>query len=200
MTTDKKRLRREQIEDAALSLLEEKGYAQTSILMIAKRAKASNETLYNWYGDKLSLFRSLVARNAEGLRGTLEDALGHGSDPMDTLARIGPLLITLLTGDRAVALNRAAAADDTGELGAALSEAGRETILPMIGTLLDHARNGGALGFNDTATAAELYMNLLIGDLQIRRVIGRQPPLTADQINARAARALTHLQTLLPAP
>ncbi len=200
MTTDKKRQRREEIENAALSLLEEKGYAQTSILMIARRAKASNETLYNWYGDKLSLFRSLVMRNADGVRELLQQALGAGSDPMQTLVRIGPLLLGLLTGDRAVALNRAAAADPSGELGAALSEAGRETILPMIANVLERARDTGALGFDNTGAAAELYLNLLIGDLQIRRVIGRQPPLSEAQVKARAARALDNLQTLLPPP
>lgn len=197
MTTDRKRARRAQIEDAALTLLEEKGYAQTSILMIAKRAKASNETLYNWYGDKLSLFRSLVMRNAETVRETLQQALDQGSAPLDTLARIGPLLLALLTGDRAVALNRAAAADDTGELGAALSEAGRETVLPMIASVLERAQTAGALAFADTGEAAELYINLLVGDLQIRRVIGRLPALTADQIDARAARALDRLRILL---
>lgn len=196
--SDKKQLRRHQIEEAALSLLAEKGYAQTSILMIAKRAKASNETLYNWYGDKLSLFRSLVARNADGVRDTLQAALGQGTDPMQSLARISPLLLALLTGDRAVALNRAAAADGSGELGAAISEAGRDTILPMIAQLLERARDIGALGFDNTADAAELYLNLLIGDLQVRRMIGRLPTLSDEQIQTRATRALHHLRILMP--
>ena len=51
------------IEQAAYELIDEFGYDGISMLKIAKRAKASNETLYKWYGDKKGLFSALVETN-----------------------------------------------------------------------------------------------------------------------------------------
>lgn len=48
MREEKRSLRQQQIEAAAYEVLEAKGYGGTSMLGIAKQARASNETLYNW--------------------------------------------------------------------------------------------------------------------------------------------------------
>ena len=130
MKSDKQEERRTQIEEAAYRMLGEKGYAGTSVQAIARAAKASNETLYNWYGDKKGLMIALVARNTEVVRTTLaENAAG---DPMAQLARLGPVLLGMVLGPRAVALNRAAAADPSGDLGRAISAGGREVVAPMV--------------------------------------------------------------------
>jgi AcrR family transcriptional regulator len=190
-------LRQQQIEFAAYALLEEKGYSGTSMLSIAKHARASNETLYNWYGDKLGLFRSLVERNAENARMLLEDHLKSNSDPLTTLEELSPVLLSLLVSHRAIALNRAAAADPTGELGKTLSEAGRETILPLVAKVFENSRKEGILNFRNTNDAVELYLGLLVGDLQIRRVIGACKELSPAAVRTRADRALQQLKLLL---
>lgn len=197
MREETKLIRQQQIAQAAYEVLEGKGYVGASMLAIAKRAKASNETLYNWYGDKQGLFKALVARNAEEVKSLLEAELASDQDPIETLGRLGPKLLNLLTGARAVALNRAAAADPSGELGAAISEAGRETVMPLIADVLGAAKARGQVQFDDIGEAAELYLNLLIGDLQIRRVIGRAPIPTKEFCNTRSAKALESLQRLL---
>ena len=188
--------RQEEIERAAYALLESKGYAGTSMLSIATQAKASNETLYRWYGDKQGLFKAMVARNAEAVRRLLEAELEAGDAPLKTLRALGPKLLGLVTGPRAVALNRAAAADPSGELGMALSEAGRDTILPLITRLFQQARKAGLFPGLTAKEAAELYINLLIGDLQIRRVIGALPELGEPEIKRRVERALKALQKM----
>ncbi|MEM9342473.1 MAG: TetR/AcrR family transcriptional regulator [Pseudomonadota bacterium] len=165
--------RQAEIEDAAYRVLERDGYAKATMAAIAREAKASHETLYNWYGDKVGLFRALVARNAEEVRGLLEAAIAGEADPKGALEQLGPKLLELLLGERAINLNRAAAADASGELGAAIAENGREAVVPLIATVLDAARADGLLAFDDMDAAAELYVRLLVGDLQIRRVIGR---------------------------
>ncbi|MEQ8826906.1 MAG: TetR/AcrR family transcriptional regulator C-terminal domain-containing protein, partial [Parvibaculum sp.] len=90
----------------------------------------------------------------------------------------------------AVQLNRAAAADPTGELGALLSEQGRETVAPLIGAVLERARAGGFVDCETTEEAVGLYLDLLVGDRQIRRAIGRAPPPDEAAIAERARRAL----------
>ena len=189
--------RQRAIELAAYAVLEKKGYGGTSMLAIARKARASNETLYNWYGDKQGLFRALVARNAAEVRSLLASGIAERHDPLKTLGLFGPKLLELLTGPRAVALNRAAAADPTGELGAAISLAGRETIAPLIGQVLQDARARGLIAFQSTAEAVDLYLGLLVGDLQIRRVIGREPQPAPKANQKRAKLALEYLVRLL---
>lgn len=197
MRKEKRSLRRQQIEAAAYKVLEAKGYGGTSMLGIAKQARASNETLYKWYGDKQGLFQTLVTRNAEEVKGHLETELKTDHDALSILGTLGPKLLDLLTGDRAVALNRAAAADSSGELGATLSKAGREAVLPLLEQVLLRARDEGALKFESAGEAVELYLNLLIGDQQIRRVIGRLPKPSKTFCEDRSKRAVLHLCQLL---
>jgi AcrR family transcriptional regulator len=188
--------RQAQIEQAAYAVLEEKGYAAASMLAIAKKARASNETLYNWYGDKTGLFRALVMRNADEVRELLERGLAANAPPLDILRLFGPRLLALLVSPRAIQLNRAAAADPTGELGALISERGRETVAPLIGQVLEQARAAKLIAFEDRGEATGLYLDLLVGDLQIRRVIGREPAPDEAAIDKRARRALARFLRL----
>lgn len=194
---EKRTLRQQQIEAAAYEVLEAKGYGGTSMQGIAKQARASNETLYNWYGDKQGLFRTLVTRNAEEVKFHLEAELETDHDALTILGTLGPKLLNLLTGDRAVALNRAAAADSSGELGATLSTAGREAVFPLLEQVLLRARKDGQLRFKTPGDAVGLYLDLLIGDQQIRRVIGRFPAPTKEFCEARSQRAVNLLCLLL---
>ncbi|MEO1160725.1 MAG: hypothetical protein AAFW74_09765 [Pseudomonadota bacterium] len=54
-----------------------------------------------------------------------------------------------------------------------------------------------ARAFDDAGEAVGLYLNLLVGDLQIRRVLGAVPVLKQSEIDHRAAGALDKLLVLL---
>ncbi|NVK34166.1 MAG: TetR/AcrR family transcriptional regulator [Rhodobacteraceae bacterium] len=197
MREERKLLRQQQIEDAAYEVLEAKSFGGASMQGIAKQAQASNETLYNWYGDKLGLFQALVRRNAEEVREHLEAELESDHDALSILSTLGPKLLALLTGDRAIALNRAAAADISGELGATLSKEGREAVFPLLEKMFLRARDEGAITFEHTGEAVALYLDLLIGDQQIRRVIGRLPQPSETFCQERSERTVKLLCQLL---
>ncbi len=190
MRAETRTTRRAEIEDAACRLLETQGYAGTSMLSVAKAAGASNETLYRWYGDKKGLFRAVAEANAEAVRVRLDAALEGQGDPVAVLEEIAGPLLTMLTGGRAVALNRAAAADPSGELGAAIAEGGREAVLPRIVTLVADGVRDGRLAVASPETGAELFLRLLIGDWQIRRVIGAMEVPDPTSISARVQDAM----------
>lgn len=196
--SERKEARRQAIEDAAYEVLLEQGYKAASILAIAKRAKASNETLYRWYGNKQGLFAALVERNAEAARTFLDKALAEDRSPLTVLETLGPALLALVTSERAVVLNRAAAGDvhDTGTLGQALAKGGREALMPRIATLLARAEKAGELHVGDPDEAADIYISLLLGDVQIRRATGALNGLSATDIENRAARALKLLRVI----
>lgn len=191
MKEDAKAERRTQIIEAAYAVLAEKGYAGTSMLAVAKRARASNETLYNWFGSKQGLFQAMVEENARTAATILEEHLGGGSDTAATLGRLGPMLLRLVTSERAIALNRAAAADatDTGVLGRTIAQSGRHRIVPLLERMFDRAAASGEMAALSPSEAAELYIGVLVGDLQIRRVIGVMPEPGEDEIVRRAERA-----------
>ncbi len=198
MRPDKQLARRREIEEAAYAVLAEKGYRGASMLAIARRAGASNETLYRWYGTKQGLFRALVEENAHQVAARLRHALDRNEDPLDTLAGLGPELLALLLADRAIALNRAAAADadDTGSLGQALREAGRDSVMPLIAAVFDQARRTGRLVVENASEAAEIYLGLLVGDLQVRRVTGALAGIGAEEAARRADRAVEIIRRL----
>lgn len=201
MRDENRSIRQDQIEQAAYAVLDAKGYGGTSMLAIARAARASNETLYNWYGDKTGLFTALVRRNAAEVKALLEEQIGAGGDAVDTLARVGPVLLALVTSDRAVALNRAAAADPTGTLGRAIALEGRDTVAPLIARVIAQGRDQGCFAVDDPALACEIWLGLLIGDIQIRRVVGRLPQPDPGPLAARADTALRHfLRLFAPAP
>jgi len=200
MKLENQRARRRQIEAAAYEVLTEKGYKAASMLAVAKRAGASNETLYNWYGNKQTLFQSLVETNALEVTQFLQQSIDHGASTRETIEHLGPVLLRMITSEKAILLNRAAAADadETGMLGDTLAKAGRNAVAPRIAKILELARQQGVLSFDDTEDVVDLYLSLLIGDLQIRRVIGVAPELSDSKVQARADRAWHVLQTLYP--
>ncbi|MBS8226966.1 TetR/AcrR family transcriptional regulator [Vannielia litorea] len=190
MREDNRARRQAQIMEAAYRVLGEKGATGMSMLTVAKAARASNETLYNWYGDKLGLFRAMAEQNGADLVAQLQDALAEDASPLEALDRIGPVLLELLTAPRAVALARAAASDPSGALGASLSEVGRHRVKPMIEALCQRALDTRALKGGDAKTICDTYLSLLLGDLQIRRAIHAAPPPAATETRARSDRAL----------
>ncbi|MFK7753847.1 MAG: TetR/AcrR family transcriptional regulator [Sedimentitalea sp.] len=192
--------RERSIETAAYTVLGERGFAGASMLTIAKAAKASNETLYRWYGDKTALFTALVERNADLVSETLDAALAKGHCATDCLHQIAPVLLGMLLSERAILLNRAAASDPTGTLGAALAAGGRDRVRPRLIALMQRAKDEGAFSAQTPEQACDWFLTCLIGDLQIRRVTGALPEPDADQIAARVALALAMFAKLTEGP
>jgi len=68
-TVDKsdKEERRREILDAAFLEFSKKGYAGASMEAIARRARASKETLYAWFENKERLLNTLIASRIDGM-------------------------------------------------------------------------------------------------------------------------------------
>ncbi|MGH1415966.1 MAG: TetR/AcrR family transcriptional regulator [Pelagimonas sp.] len=196
MRSEAKEHREQQIADAAYALMSEKGYQGLSMLAVAKRAKASNETLYRWYGDKLGLFQALIARNAQRIVEALDHATKEDLSARETLRGIGPVLLAMLLSPQAIALNRAAAADASNTLGQVLAQSGRGEVFPRIQALFQQLVDQGELN-GPVETAATLWISLLIGDWQVRCATGAMPPPSAARQSERAQSAEAYLFQLL---
>ena len=191
MKTAMRDKRRDEILDIAVEVLAERGYRQTSMLEIARRASASKETLYAWFGDKGGLFEAVIRRNAMTVQAVLVRHLEDQAPIERALEEFGRALLRLLLGDDAVAINRAAISEAKSDprLAEILASAGREATLPSFVRFLELHHGRGALALEDPTQAAETFLGLLIGDTQIRRLLGRLEAPSEQQIDARAARA-----------
>lgn len=196
MRTEKRNARMAEIEAAAYALFAVQGFEGTSMLAIAKAAKASNETMYRWYGDKHGLFAQMVTRNAAEVSAALDAARQEDSPPLAVLSRIAPILLGMLLGEKAILLNRAAASDPNGALGKLLADSGREKVLPLIAEVLDDAVAQGALAPPKDDALPPLFIRLLVGDQQVRRVIGSLAEPTPEEVTRQAEVALAHLKRL----
>lgn len=187
--TQKQAERRAQIETAAFEVLEKVGYKKASMLQIAKQAKASNETLYAWYGNKQALFSNLIKANAGMVEDTLEKAISSENNLDPVLTDIGTLLLQFTTTDKAVIINRAAVADvqDSGLLAKAVEENARQIMYRLLESLMVKLEASGRYQFDEgTELAVRVYVDLLIGELQMQQSLGAIPPLTMAEIEQRA--------------
>lgn len=187
--TEKQAERRAQIEMAAFEVLEEVGYKKASMLQIAKRAKASNETLYAWYGNKQALFSSLIKDNAGGVEKILESAISSDGDQTSSLIKIGKLLLQFTATEKAVIINRAAVSDvqETGLLAGAIGENARGVMFRLLRELMVKLERSGRYLFDEGAeVATRVYVDLLIGELQMQQSLDAIPPLTTVEIEQRA--------------
>lgn len=183
--------RRDEIMNAAIEVLSERGYRGANMLAVAKRASASKETLYAWFGDKRGLFEAVIRRNAQAVQAVLARHL-EGDAPIElTLVDFGRALLELLLSESAVAINRAAISEAMSDpqLAQILASAGREATLPSFIRFLALHRARGALKTESPSQAAEDFLGLLLGDTQVRRLLGLVAAPEQAQIEVRAARA-----------
>lgn len=73
------------ILDAAEELFATHGFAATSIKQIGHRAHANTALLYYYYGDKVGLYRAVLARLGEALSGSAASRLAVAQSPADVV-------------------------------------------------------------------------------------------------------------------
>lgn len=189
---DSREDREQQIFTAAYKILGEKGYKASSMLAIAKEASASNETLYAWYKNKQGLLAAMIESNAHIADRLFKQAILTKEPPSITLQKSGVAILKITTGMRAIILNRAAAADvaDGGVLGSLIAKHGRNAITPMIADVFSRAMEQGRIKKADPKEITEIYVALLVGDSQMRRVIGTADELDENVIEAHTERCI----------
>ncbi len=160
--------------EAAFEELLEQGADGVTMLKIARRAGASKETLYSWFGNRDGLFSAMIRSNADATAERVASALDGDDDPRDTLSTFATGLLRLLTDQRSLALNRAAMTNSV--LAAELLASGRHRVGPIVESYLAATSASGVLAVVDPATAFETFYGLVIRDTQIRVLLGEQPP------------------------
>lgn len=181
--------RQARIVAAAMALFMERGYAGTSTLAIATRARVSKRDLYAAFADKRAILAACI-------RGRSREFAAPPDLPAPTdRAGLSALLLAYGRGLRqgladpeVIAAYRLAVqeAGESIEVARTLHEEGREAATVAITALLAASRARGLLGPEAPATVAGVYLSLLVGDMVLQHLLGMAPPETPAESEAHA--------------
>ena len=182
---------RRRILQAAFSAFTTNGYAQTSTLEIASRAKVSKRELYALVGNKKETLVACITARARRLQ--LPPDLPKVRD-QDTLVRVlngfGELFLRELSNASVIAVYRLAIteAQRAPEIAHAIDSKGRETSRTALKEILTQARSSGLLD-GSLEEMAEQFFALLWGNLFTNLLLGLADPPSAIQVRRRARSA-----------
>ena len=175
-STDCPRQRKtESILDAARLTFLETGYGAASMDLIAARAGVSKATVYTRFTSKQELFAAVIGRECQAcsLRMSVaEDA--PAPDLEAALHHIAETLLDIITLPRNLAILRLVIAEwpRFPELGTVFYESGPALTLHNLAAFLQRAHQRGQLRCSDATAAAQHFISLLRGDIQIRALLG----------------------------
>jgi AcrR family transcriptional regulator len=191
--------RQQEVLDAVLKLMVANGDS-FSVAAVARAARCSKETLYKWFGDRDGLLTATVRWQASKVR--------MPKLPRDRLTREGleqaltgfaESWLTVITGDLSIALNRAAvshAGSGKSRLGEIVLTNGPFAMRRRLEPLFEAGRDAGLLVFDDAGGAFRAFFGLVVGDAQIRALLGEDYRPDNRQIEATAIRAATEFLCL----
>ena len=189
---------RRRILQAAFSAFTTNGYAQTSTLEIASRAKVSKRELYALVGNKNETLIACITARAKRLQ--LPPDLPEVRD-QDTLVRalagFGELLLRERSDATVIAVYRLAIAEAqrVPEIAHTIDQKGHEASRSALKEILTQARSSGVLD-GPLEEMVEQFSALLWGNLFTNLLLGLADPPTPNQVRKRARSATSALLQL----
>jgi len=180
---------RERILHAAFSLFMERGYAGTSTLAIATRARVSKRDIYALFADKQAILAVGIAERVQRMLVPLELTPARTRKTLArTLRAHGVAMLHGLSDPTVTAVFRLAIAESgrSHEVAAALDAGGRQRNQQALLDLLAQARASGLLRAGDPEVMVRHFYGLLLGNLQMRLLLRVVEPPGEAEIEARA--------------
>ncbi len=175
----------EAILDAAAEVLAERG-VHAPMDEVARRAGVSKQTIYNHYGSKTELVRTLVERRRSAITAPLEQP-GAAEHPQATLRAYAQVLLEIIITPTSIQLLRMgiSSAVEMPDLGAAIYDAGARASRQRLAAFLAGA-DKAELKIDDPDVASEVFAGMVTGPLQMRLLMGQPAGMDASQIPERA--------------
>ena len=188
---------------AAFEAFAEDGYAGTSTLEIAARAKVSKRDLYANFGSKHAVLVACIKRRADRMR-LPPDLPAPRSRQMlaVTLTGFATNLVGEVSHPSVIATFRLAIAEATRspEIAQALDVAGREATRGALAELLAKAQSSGLIGPGEPTEMAAQYLGLLWEGLMVGLLLGVAARPKPAEVERRATRATAAFMMLHPDP
>jgi len=184
---------RERILDAAFAAFMERGYAATSTLEIATRARVSKRELYALVGNKQEMLVACISERAKRLQVPADLPVPEDREALaELLTSFGMQILREVTDPAVVGVFRLAIAEalHAPEVGQALDSLGRETIRAALRQIMARAQASGLLE-GRPAELAEQFGTLLWGNLMVGLLLGVDERPNSREVAARAREATT---------
>ena len=179
---------RDRILDAAFAAFMKSGYAATSTLEIATRARVSKRELYAEVGNKEEILIACIRARATRLKAPADLPIPHDRETLEqVLASFATQLVREITDPTVITVFRLAIADAvrSPEVAQALDSIGREASRAALRQIMTQAQTAGLLE-GRPADLAERFGGLLWGNLMISLLLGVAEQPSSREIAARA--------------
>jgi AcrR family transcriptional regulator len=185
--------RQKEVLSVVLDLMVEEGDG-FSLAKVAKRASCSKETLYNWFGDRDGLLTATVQWQASKVRMPgLKGEKVSGDDFRDSLIAFADNWLTVITGDVSAALNRLAishAGSGKSRLGEIVLQNGPLAMTSRLRPIFEIGLASNLVKFDSIDAALKTFFGLVVGDWQIRKLLGETTKPSLSGIKITAIRAV----------
>src|SRR6516165_5437753 len=193
----------ERILRAAFQAFTEDGYADTSTLEIASRAKISKRDLYANFSSKHAVLVACIKSRADRMRLPADLPAPRNQQMLaSTLTRFATKLVQEVTDPAVIATFRLAIAEATRspEIAQALDVAGRGATREALAELLANAQSAGLLGSGEPNEMAWQYLGLLWEGLMVGLLLGVAATPEPAEAERRASKATAAFMRLHPDP
>ena len=162
----------EAILDAAIAVLGERGVS-VSMDEIARRAGVSKQTIYNHYGSKAELVRTLAARRVHEITAPLATPEAV-ENPEEALAAFARILLNAVYQTKGTSLFRTAMvhATDMPDVALAMFEAGPKASRIKLAAFLAIETQAGRMFCPNPLEAAEFFGGMVSGTYQTAMLLG----------------------------
>jgi AcrR family transcriptional regulator len=191
---------RERILEAAFAAFTNHGYAGTSTLEIATRARVSKRELYALVGNKQELLIACITERARRLQVPADLPMPRDRETLElVLASFGTQLVREVSDPAVIGVFRLAIAEavHAPEVARALDSIGRETARAALRDIMTQAQASGLLN-GRPAELADQFRGLLLGDLMVSLLLGvaeRPSPREIRECARDAAAAFLQLRS-----
>jgi AcrR family transcriptional regulator len=179
---------RARILDAAFAAFTKSGYAATSTLEIATRARVSKRELYALVGNKQEMLIACISARATRLQVPADLPVPHDREALaHVLASFGTQLLREITDPTVIAVFRLAIAEavHAPEVAQTLDSIGRETSRAALRQIMARAQASGLLN-GRPAELAEQFGGLLWGNLMVSLLLRVAERPNSREVAARA--------------
>ena len=193
----------ERILGAAFKAFTQDGYADTSTLDIATRAKISKRDLYAKFSSKHAVLVACIMSRADRMRLSPDLPTPQSRQMLaSTLTGCATKLVREVSDPSVIATFRLAIAEATRspEIAQALDVAGRDATRNALAELLANAQSNGLIGSGEPIEMATQYLGLLWEGLMVGLLLGVAATPKPAEAERRATKATAAFMQLHPDP
>ncbi len=193
---------RKRILGAAFSAFMEGGYAHTSTLEIATRARVSKRELYSLFGSKEAVLVACITERAQRMKAPVDlPELRNRQILAEVLTSFGTKFLTETTDPAVVAVFRLAISETVHapKVAQALETIARKPTRDSLRAIMANAIAAGLVG-GDPDAMTEKFLGLLSGDQMTGLLLRVTDRPNAREIARRAREATTAILQLYPKP